>query len=104
MDTLAHRFTLILTSCTQDMRAETAALIHVVRLLVGKVTKASADFKIFANLICTYFHNLSNGIMLGAEITSHHIHTSSPLRQEQGYLLYKVSPLTWQSKPVNLAK
>ena len=60
MDTLVHRFTLILTSCTHCLHAETAALIHVVRLLVGKVTKASADFKIFANLICTYFQNLSN--------------------------------------------
>lgn len=60
MDTLVHRFTLILTSCTQCLHAETAALIHVVRLLVGKVTKASADIKIFTNLICTYFQNLSN--------------------------------------------
>ena len=84
MDTLVHRFTLILTSCTQYMRAETAALIHVVRLLVGKVTKASADFKIFANLICTYFQNLSNPSIGGFVQEASGIHTSRRASAEWG--------------------
>ena len=49
MDTLVHRFTLIFTSCAHFMRAETAALIHVVRLLRSKVTNALSELKIFAN-------------------------------------------------------